>query len=28
LPDIKKARAGILGLIDVGLPRAPVGLWT
>ena len=28
LPDIKKARAGILGLVDVGLPRAPVGLWT
>ena len=27
LPDIKKARAGILGLVDVGLPRAPVGLW-
>jgi 2,4-diaminopentanoate dehydrogenase len=27
IPDIKKARAGILGLVDVGLPRAPVGLW-
>ena len=28
IPDIKKARAGILGLVDVGLPRAPAGLWT
>ena len=28
IPDIKKARAGILGLVDVGLPRAPVGLWS
>lgn len=27
IPDIKAARAGILGLRDVGLPRAPVGLW-
>ena len=27
LPDIRKARPGILGLADVGLPRAPVGLW-
>ncbi len=27
IPDIKKARSGILGLVDVGLPRAPVGLW-
>ena len=27
IPDIKAARAGILGLRDVGLPRAPAGLW-
>ena len=27
IPDIKAARAGILGLVDVGLPRAPAGLW-
>ena len=27
IPDIKNARAGILGLVDVGLPRAPAGLW-
>ena len=27
IPDIKQARSGILGLVDVGLPRAPVGLW-
>jgi hypothetical protein len=25
--DVKKARAGILGLRDVGLPYAPAGLW-
>jgi 2,4-diaminopentanoate dehydrogenase len=28
LPDIKAARAGILGLKDAGLPRAPAGLWS
>ena len=28
IPDIKAARAGILGLKDVGLPRAPAGLWS
>ncbi len=27
IPDIKAARAGILGLKDVGLPWAPAGLW-
>lgn len=27
LPDIKAAPTGILGLADVGLPRAPVGEW-
>ncbi len=27
IPDIKAARTGILGLKDVGLPRAPAGLW-
>lgn len=27
IPDIKAARAGVLGVKDVALPRAPVGLW-
>ena len=27
IPDIKAARAGVLGLRDVGLPVAPVGVW-
>jgi hypothetical protein len=27
IPQIKAARAGVLGLTDVGLPVAPVGEW-
>ena len=25
--QIKEARPGVLGLLDVGLPHAPAGLW-